>query len=203
MNYYFEVELNFLNEYCNQYEWLKSDNIKKYKKVLILKISNKDLMNFYKYDVNIEKELQGSIVEIKQNEYLNMILTDGTTSIAIQVDDNYTVNKCSSMKFCDELNIEEIVCKLNCSEIKYNILKKKKQIKNRKLTNIKNTFINKIDELNQKNEKYLLQYIYKEIFNKKESNIEIITNEIKRTCNKDVTFLLKVIDMIEFDINNI
>ena len=170
MKYYYDITLNF-NEYpINYYEWEKDDNIEKFIKIIVIKVD--DIKDFVLYHMNI---------------YLDdgiYVLSDGVNSIAIEVISS-KVAYISYLTYEDELNVCNMVKKMEVQEIKYVKIAKRKisyELRNNLL--IKKCLLNTIKESNE----YLLKYIYLEITDHDSNDLDKIkkylVNDINHNLNE-------------------
>ena len=177
MDYIYDIILNFQNNYYEFYEWKKEDKLINIKKILIYKISNEDYLKLKHNDV---------VIDIKEfpKQIKMMLVTNGEEVMGILFEQSGKVIKRSSL-LLDES--EEI-------------LEEKEIIKNIKIKFLKNTskkkillgriaeeqsffledFLSKID-LNK--DKYLLKYIYYDIYQEEEDNPKIIQKKLEELMN--------------------
>lgn len=177
MDYIYDIILNFQNNYYEFYEWKKEDKLINIKKILIYKISNEDYLKLKHNDV---------VIDIKEfpKQIKMMLVTNGEEVMGLLFEQSGKVIKRSSL-LLDES--EEI-------------LEEKEIIKNIKIKFLKNTskkkillgriaeeqsffledFLSKID-LNK--DKYLLKYIYYDIYQEEEDNPQIIQKKLEELMN--------------------
>lgn len=187
MNYIYDILLSFNEFYYDFYEW---DNIIHIKKIPLIKISDKNMKKIYNNEViiNIDNILNKTELFDKTKIENACILYTSKFCMAIKLNKNGLVIERSSVLFDD---IEDII--LNKNKISKLDIKVLRPIKHQLILkeNIKycEFLNNKIDDLIKNNSYNELMYIYYECFNKKESNLKLIINELKENisnCNNNI-----------------
>ena len=194
MNYIYDVILNFQKEYYDFYDWNKSDNIYHMRKIPIIKISSKQLLDiknnvvkFYKdnlkyFNVKAERFKQNSITKIKYT----IILGDEHEALAIKLNKDGLVHLKSSLLPDEQEDVIEILKFQKETKLNYQIIKKSK-------TNFFKTrfeveheqFIHKeLDEIYRQKNIQKLNYLCLECFNTPETNINRAYKKLKKEISK-------------------
>lgn len=193
MTYIYDILLNFKDELYDFYDWNKIDNIIHVRKIPILKIDTKDLINIKNNNIVIDEKILEQIKNkaeiftpknIKKMEYM-FLLSDGKYVLGV-LKQGRKIKK-SSLLIDEEMDILDEIDNLEKINIDYKIIDKEKieELKTRKQKETER-FIKK--ELNKiKNEDDKLKYLYYECFNEKEENIEkIIYKIMENISNLDI-----------------
>ena len=205
MNYIFDINLNFNDNYFDFFDWNKNDLIIDVRKIPIFKVRSNVLNDFKNYMIKLDSEFVNRIKN-KTEYYLNrtiklmtsFLITDGISIMAIKIDKKL---KFSSLQIDDELDIMEEL-DLKESFIKYERLSKirrdefktRKQIEQEKI--VKQKIKNIIEEKNCSK----IKYIYYECFDEKEDDLNIIYERFnKEISNKNVYLSILNIDKITFN----
>ena len=192
MNYYYDVVLNFQDDYCMFYEWDKEDTIEYIKKIPLFHIHSKDFIDIYTKRIRVNKDFLEKIENktiLKQSVLkYTCIISDGKNSIALEFDDDgKTINK-SSLLLEDELNINEFMYNIEISNIDYEIIgiesfnkETRQELKIKKIL--------RIEILKMYNNKELskLKYIYLEWFNKIDSNYKKMYEDMLKKIKEKLT----------------
>lgn len=191
MNYIYDVLLNFNETLYEFYDWNKEDKIMNIKKIPLFKTSNNDLLNIINNKVRIDldflEKIKNKTVLMKINKTLKYAaLFSNDFKVVAVLFDNEGNSILKSNLLLDE---EKVILKLNKrnQEIKlnYTILKKETtKLETRKEIETKQFLSKKIDEISNSNE--ILEYLYYECFNKKETKIEKIIKDLKYFIKDEV-----------------
>ena len=172
MEYVYDIVLNFMDKYYDFYEWKKKDRIINIKKIPIYKINNKDYLNIKNNEVLINKKSLP-----KQSKMF--LLTNTKEVMGILLDKKI---KKSSLIFEESDDILKDAFSIKQIKILYTIKKINKQKNISRIEEEKRIYINnyfkKIDKLK---DEYVLKYLYYELFNKEEANIDIVYKELLNT----------------------
>ena len=186
MSYYYDVLLNFQDNYCMFYEWDKDDNIEFIKKIPLFHISQKEFLDLFINKIKINKDFLNKIenkTKLKE-DYLKYtaIFSDGKNSIALEFnDDGLVINK-SSLLLEDELNINEFMYNIELVNLDYNIINKELFYKDtRQELKIKNILKLEINNMYENKDYSKIKYIYLEWFNELNDNYD---NMYKQMLNK-------------------
>ena len=167
MEYYYDIYLNF-NEYpINYYEWDKDDDIERVLKIPIVRIN--DIKEVITKHATIETDLD------------KLILCDGVNAIALELVDKH-VAFLSCLSYDDEANICDIVHDMDITPLVINFAKKRIiPFELRQEEKMKKIFLHDLDVFDDN----LLRYIYYDITNKLEKNIEKIKKYLERDIEKN------------------
>ena len=188
MDYVYDIVLNFQNKYYDFYEWLSKDRVINIAKIIIYKISNESYLDIKNNDVLIDKNSLP-----KQNKMF--LLTSGSEVMGIFLNNRGKVIKKSGLLFDEADDI--LKKKLNMKKIalKYTIIKKqavvyKSRIKEEKLDIIKKYFKN----IDKEKDEYILKYLYYDIYNTNESDLEKIYKKLTSIIETNTDRLYSLID---------
>ena len=192
MSYYYDVILNFQENYCMFYEWDKDDDMEFIKKIPLFHLNQKDFLNFYTKKIKINKDFLEKIeykTKLKQdNLKYTAIFSDGKNSVALEFNDKGEVINKSSVLLEDELNINEFMYNIEISEIDYEIIGVEKFFKDtRQEMKIKRILKLEINNMYQNSEYSKLKYIYLEWFNKLDDNYEKMYKHMLDKINQKLT----------------
>ena len=167
MEYYYDIYLNF-NEYpINYYEWDKDDDIERVLKIPIVRIN--DIKEVITKHATIETDLE------------KLILCDGVNAIALELVDKH-VAFLSCLSYEDEANICDIVHDMDITPLVINFEKKRIiPFELRQEEKMKKIFLHDLDVFDDN----LLRYIYYDITNKLEKDIEKIKKYLERDIEKN------------------
>ena len=194
MEYVYDIVLNFREEYYDFYEWHPTDRIINIKRVPIYKISNTDYLNIKNNTVTIDK------TSIPKNNKI-ILLTCGIEVMGILLNNNGNVIKKSSLIFEEADDILEDKDSIPNIDIKYEIIKKNKITNISRSSKEKISFINNyLKKLDKVKDEYLYKYIYYEIFNKEEKDIDIIIKDIKKIAKENIALLYSSIKKVNLEL---
>ena len=194
MDYIYDIVLNFQKEYYDFYEWSSKDKIINIRKVPIYKINNKDYLNIKLHYTKIELSTLP-----KQSKIF--LLTNNLEVMGILIDNNGKVIKKSSLLFEEADDILEDRDEIKKIELKYQIIKKNNphlisRIKKEKTSYI-DCYLKKLDK--QKDE-YLIKYLYFEVYNTEENNIDIAYNKLLALSKKDIEKIYECINKVNLEL---
>ncbi|MDD4547388.1 MAG: hypothetical protein PHI05_01420 [Bacilli bacterium] len=190
MNYIYDVLLNYNNELYECYEWNLNDNIIHIRRIPLIKISSKNLIEMRENQIKISDDLLSQIkgkTEIfskKKDELYDYasIFSDGLDALGIVFDVEGNSILKSKMLFDEEGEVLEVCDRLPENEIKYSIICKE-------IIDPFKTRFERIVDKYIKNEIKLIQdidklkYLYYECFNETEDDkgkiVKRINNELK------------------------
>lgn len=201
MNYIYDIFLNFNTKLYEFYEWDQTDEINYIKKIPVVKVSDKILLDFIQYKVKIDEAFYYKIKnKMLPNIYNACIFTSNNKSLAVSFD----LEKNTLMKSYLLLDEEKVVLKMlkksNEETIKYQKLyKEEKKFLTRKEQDLKDFLKSSIKRI--EHNKSMLEYIYYECFGKKESNTNKIVKAIYNNMNNELINkkLLDIFKLIKFD----
>ena len=193
MNYIYDILLNFHETLYDFYDWNPSDNIINVRKIPLLKISSNQLKDIKENIVHFDDELYKRIEnrtelfagkDIKYIEYC-CLFSDGSEVIAILIKNN-NLQK-SRLLVDEELEVLEVVTRLNEEQITYQIIKKEKRIeyKTRKEIDTEKMIRRHLKKLKEENALQQLRYLYYECFNEKEEDISKILKRLDEALEKN------------------
>ena len=210
MNYYYDVLLNFQDNFYMFYEWEEFDIIEYFKKIPLFHIDSKTLSNMILKIVKVDADFLSAIenkTKLKQNKYLkySCIISDGKNSVAILFnDDGLVINK-SSLTVEDELNINEFVFSISKSKINYEIISDDVFYKEtRQELKIKKVLKLEIDGMYKQKNYSKLKYIYLEWFDEILDNVDIMYNNMLDKINSKLTDKeYHIYELIKISYNNV
>ena len=194
MNYIYDVVLNFQKEYYDFYDWNKNDNIYHMRKIPIIKIDNKQLLdiknNIVKFNedtlkyfnVKAERFKQNSIAKIKYT----IIIGNEYEAIAIKLNKDGVVHLKSSLLPDEQDDVVEILKFQRETKLNYQIIKKSKinPFKTRFETEHEQFIHKELDEIYRQKNIQKLNYLCLECFNAPETNINRAYEKLKKEINK-------------------
>ncbi len=191
MNYYYDVELNYLDKYYQFYEWDENDEVKQIKKIPLFSIEFKDFIQILLNKIKVSNDFLNKIENQTLTKHGNLkytcIFTDYNNSLAVLFNNQGESIGYSLLKPEDELNIEEVSFTIKKSALSYEILKKINVRKSlRKDEKVKKCIEQELNCLIQNNNIAKLKYLYKELFQKEEDSVEKMAEAIKNQINNKI-----------------
>lgn len=194
MNYIYDVILNFQKEYYDFYDWNKRDTIYHMRKIPIIKISSKQLLDiknnvvkFYKdnlkyFNVKAERFKQNSITKIKYT----IILGDEHEALAIKLNKDGLVHLKSSLLPDEQDDVVEILKFQKETKLNYQKITKSKinPFKTRFETEHEHFIHQELDKIYKQKNIQKLNYLCLECFNTPETNINRAYKKLKKEVNK-------------------
>ena len=183
MNYIYDIYLNLNEKLYDFFDWYKNDKIIHIKKIPVFKVEEDTIKSFIHNQININMDFLKEIYN--KTEIWNMsgkinycaLFSDSNSIIAIEFNKNGKSIKKSFLFIDEELEVLEIINRLNERCIEYKIINKEKNIlKTRKQIN-EEKFINRELKNIEDNK---LNYIYFECFGKQEKNKKVILDNINK-----------------------
>ena len=196
MDYIYDIVLNFQNNYYEFYEWNTKDKLINVKKILVYKISDEDYLNLKYNDIVID------IKELPRPTKM-LLVTNGEEVMGILLDQNGKVVKRSSL-LLDEaeevLEEKEIIKSIKIKYLKNNYNKHLNisRVEEEKIKFLEDFFSN----INITKDEYLLKYIYYDIYNQEESNINSIYTKLKQLINTNINQIYKCIKKINIELKH-
>lgn len=197
MNYTYDIFLNFNKTYYDFFEWNNNDLFIHFKKIPVIKVNHKtlgDVMTYkinFKTTLNTESEIYSKKGIIKRNNYF--IIADDKNAIGVEIDNNLNIINLSSLVPDEEMDAIDAGKKIKIVKLDYS--KENKKIKNKfktRQTIEKEKYIkNKLQNIYNKKEYDLLEYIYYECNGK-----ELDNTKIKDFLNKDIDKLYNILKII-------
>jgi len=193
MEYIYDILLNFQETYCDFFEWQLSDKIINVKKISLYKITNKDYLNLKYHDIIFEEN------PFSKNNRM-VLVTNGLEVMGILLNNNNQIIKRSSLLLDEASDILEYLPNLKALSLKYKKNTLKQINYQGRLHQEKQAFLNKFfNNINLKRDEYLLKYLYFDIYNQEESNINKIYQSLLELKNNNYQKLYTSIKTI---INN-
>ncbi len=210
MDYYYDVLLNFQDNYYMFYEWDEDDTIEYVKKIPLIHVDSKTILNMISKVLVVDKEFLKKIenkTKLKQNNYLKYtsIFSDGKNALALEFNDDGVVINKSSLILEDELSVNEFMYNVVISKIDYEIKDKVKVTKEtRQELKIKKLIKLEVEKMYQNKENSKLKYIYLEWFNKLEDNINLMYQNMLNKLNDKLTEKeYSIYELIKLSYNNV
>ena len=210
MDYYYDVLLNFQDNYYMFYEWDEDDTIEYVKKIPLIHVDSKTILNMISKVLVVDKEFLKKIenkTKLKQNNYLKYtsIFSDGKNALSLEFNDDGVVINKSSLILEDELSVNEFMYNVVISKIDYEIKDKVKVTKEtRQELKIKKLIKLEVEKMYQNKENSKLKYIYLEWFNKLEDNINLMYQNMLNKLNDKLTEKeYSIYELIKLSYNNV
>ena len=174
MIYIYDLTLNFNDRLYDFYDWKDTDNITHYRKIPLIKLSDKKYDKFLNNKVVVDEELL-SLVRDKAQQYKGrmlktvkyaFVLTNGFDAFAVMLDDGGTSVKKSKLVIGEELEVIDLANNLKVKDVSFNIVCKDNFVN--KFTRDEEVIINDVvSKINDhKDNLELLKYLYYEWNNK-------------------------------------
>ncbi len=172
MKFYYDIDLNFNDEYINYYAWEESEH---FFKVPVFKVE--DVTIILNNDIKID------------TEYQDIIVADGISAVALEVI-NGDVVYYSSLSYADEEKVLTIVSEIMC-ELPIEIVGKKNRKYVSKNERIRDMYIKKIKE----SDASFIKLFYYEMTGEVGTNLRYMKNYLLEDiqCN----FSLKYLDFYD------
>lgn len=194
MDYIYDIVLNFQNNYYDFYEWKSTDKIINIKKILVYKVNNQDYLNLKYNDIILDKKTIPKQVNM-------FLVTNEIEVMALLLDNNGKILKRSSLMFdeADEvLDEKETIKEL---KIKYKKNISKPHISQSRIITEKTNFLeNYFNNIDKYKDEYLLKYIYYDIYNIEEENINEIYLKLKDLIITDLNTIYDAIQKINIEL---
>lgn len=210
MNYYYDVLLNFQDEYYMFYEWDEEDNIEFIKKIPLIHVDTQIISDAMVKVIEVNKEFLESILnktKLKQNKSLEYacILSDGKNSVALEFNKQGLVINKSSINIEDELNINEFIYSISKIKVDYNCVAECKVFKEtRQELKIKKILNSEIKDVYQNKNFSKLKYLYLEWFDKiLDNNEEMYHNMLNKINDKLTDKEYHIYEIIRLSYNNV
>ncbi len=174
MIYIYDLTLNFSDRLYDFYDWKDTDSITHYRKIPLIKLSDKKYDKFLNNKVVVDEELL-SLVRDKAQQYKGrmlktvkyaFVLTNGFDAFAVMLDDGGTSVKKSKLVIGEELEVIDLANNLKVKDVSFNIVCKDNFVN--KFTRDEEVIINDVvSKINDhKDNLELLKYLYYEWNNK-------------------------------------
>ena len=194
MEYIYDIVLNFQKTYYDFYEWNRADKIINIKKIPIYKIDVNDYLSDKKNEVTINRDTL-----TKKNKIF--LLTSGVEIMGILIDDNGKVLKKSSLIFEESDDILEDKDEIESINIIYTIDKVNEiELYGRVKSEQKKYIDNYLNNLDKIKDEYLFKYIYYDIFNDEEKNINTIYKKLLELSKNDISKIYTSIKRVDLEL---
>lgn len=210
MSYYYDVLINFQEEYYMFYEWDEVDNIEFIKKIPLFHVDTQIISDAMSKIIEVNNEFLESVLnktKLKQNKPLEYacIFSDGKNSIALEFNRQGLVINKSSLMIDDELNINEFIYGINKSKINYKNISNCLHFKEtRQELKIKKILSLEIKDIYNKKNYSKLKYLYLEWFDKILDNNEEMYKEMLNKINEKLTDKeYHIYEIIRLSYNNV
>ena len=199
MNYIYDIVLNFQDNYYQFFEWNRTDKIKNISKIIVYRVSDKDLKDLTYNKIIIDIELLKKLKEENKKHKKIMCLVSNTKqSIGLLFSEEGILLKRSSLLFEEENEVNQFSKELPITKITYQ--ENKKNIPSNKLRielEKKDTLIHFIKKTNDIT---TLKYLYYEYFSEEcndEQNIKTtLLNILEQEWNTKKTNLYQIITLL-------
>lgn len=194
MNYFYDFLVNLNDEQSYKfYEWDKSDTIIHLKKSPVLRINSNDLKDIMSNQIKISQDVLDLIYQKtesynKDNKILDYmcIFTDGNNSIVMEFDKTGISISRSYLLLEEELDLIEMAYSFVIEEISYECLSPlQEDLEIRQGERIKKFLTIEVNTLYENNNVDKLKYLYKELTNKDEENLQILKDKLLKHIKND------------------
>ena len=190
MNYIYDIYINLNKELYDFFEWNKSDNILRIKKMPIFIINTTDLLNIISSEIIIDKNILKNIynsTELWNKSKMNYCAAfcDKENIIVIEFNKNgYSIKK-SYLSIDDELDVIDDFSKKSPININFNIVSKRRYcFKTRKEIKMSEFINNELSKIDNKR----LDYLCFECIGKKEKNKENAISILKKLIDNKAKY---------------
>ena len=194
MDYIYDIVLNFQSNYYDFYEWRTTDKIINIKKILVYTVNNEDYLNLKYDDVTLDKSLLP-----KQTKMF--LITNGGEVMGLLLDNTGKIIKRSSLLFDESDEVLEEKENIKPLPLKYQKNHFKPHIQTSRLMIEKTKFLeNFFSNINLIKDEYLLKYIYYEIYNTEENNINKVYQKLRKLITNDINILYNSIKKVTIEL---
>lgn len=194
MDYIYDIVLNFQSNYYDFYEWRTTDKIINIKKILVYTVNNEDYLNLKYNDVTLDKSLLP-----KQTKMF--LITNGGEVMGLLLDNTGKIIKRSSLLFDESDEVLEEKENIKPLPLKYQKNHFKTHIQTSRLMIEKTKFLeNFFSNINLIKDEYLLKYIYYEIYNTEENNINKVYQKLRKLITNDINILYNSIKKVTIEL---
>lgn len=194
MNYIYDIYLNFNKKNYDFYEWKETDKIERIRKIPIFIVDEKIIESILSSEVKLNLDFLEEIknktekYNFEKIEY-SCILLNKKTVIAISMNSDGLIKEKSKLQLNDEYELLEYYNKNKIKNIDYEIIRKNNiTFFTRMEMKIKKYILTEVESAYQNKNLPELQYLYYELFDKKDNDI----SKMKR----------KIIDSMKIELNN-
>ena len=209
MNYYYDIILNWNEGDAYEFfEWNDNDALELIKKIPLVKVKHKVLLDLMTNIVKVEKSFLEAIEDktlisdkknFKKIEYA-CLFTDAKNAIALEFNEEGLTISRSNLLVDDELNVEEVIYGIKETIISYEIKEKLEKNKSlRQEREAKKLILLEIKKLYNELDYNKLKYLYYEYKKEKVDDIdyiyEQIINDLQDKMTKDILKLYHIIKL--------
>lgn len=184
MEYIYDIILNFQDEYYEYYEWNVNDKIMNVKKIPLLMVDSSDYLKLKYNKVTIDSECLNK----KSKMFL---VTNGMEVMGILLNNLGSVVKRSSLLIDEMDDVLDNLIKKKVIKIKYiEDIKRDVNYYGRVFKEKYNYLEKFLNGIKKDDDKYLLKYIYFDIYNKEEDDVDKIFQKLifLRDNNLDILY---------------
>lgn len=209
MNYYYDIILNWNEQKAYEFfEWEDVDYLELIKKIPLVKVKHKVLLDLIGNDIKVEEAflelIEGKTLVSEKKNFKKIdyacLFTDTKNVIAIEFNKEGLSISRSNLLIDDDLNVLEVIYGIKETTFDYEIIKKIEGTQTlRQEKEAKRLILLEINNLYQKREIDKLKYLYYEYKKENVSNIDYIYEQIKsdlaKKMNKDILKLYHIIKL--------
>jgi hypothetical protein len=206
MNYIYDIFLNFNTELYDFFDWNSNDNMIHIKKIPIYRVSTKVLNDMRLRQIKIEKnrleeiENKTELFSRLKNTSLKYaaLFTDTEDVLALTFDRQGNSVQRSKLLIDEDIEVLECSSRYKLVNIRYTSKKALhiNDLETRRQRNVDQTIFKELSKLYKSKNYETLEYLYYELFNQKERNINIVYSKLKKCIkkyNKQMTTFLDLI----------
>jgi hypothetical protein len=206
MNYIYDIFLNFNTELYDFFDWNSNDNMIHIKKIPIYRVSTKVLNDMRLRQIKIEKnrleeiDNKTELFSRLKNTSLKYaaLFTDTEDVLALTFDRQGNSVQRSKLLIDEDIEVLECSSRYKLVNIRYTSKKALhiNDLETRRQRNVDQTIFKELSKLYKSKNYETLEYLYYELFNQKERNINIVYSKLKKCIkkyNKQMTTFLDLI----------
>ncbi len=206
MNYIYDIFLNFNTELYDFFDWNSNDNMIHIKKIPIYRVSTKVLNDMRLRQIKIEKnrleeiENKTELFSRLKNTSLKYaaLFTDTEDVLALTFDRQGNSVQRSKLLIDEDIEVLECSSRYKLVNIRYTSKKALhiNDLETRRQRNVDQIIFKELSKLYKSKNYETLEYLYYELFNQKERNINIVYSKLKKCIkkyNKQMTTFLDLI----------
>jgi len=206
MNYIYDIFLNFNTELYDFFDWNSNDNMIHIKKIPIYRVSTKVLNDMRLRQIKIEKnrleeiENKTELFSRLKNTSLKYaaLFTDTEDVLALTFDRQGNSVQRSKLLIDEDIEVLECSSRYKLVNIRYTSKKALhiNDLETRRQRNVDQIIFKELSKLYKSKNYETLEYLYYELFNQKERNINIVYSKLKKCIkkyNKQMTTFLYLI----------
>lgn len=205
MLYVYDILLNFtdVHTYLHFFEWENKKELTHVKKIPLLKIPNYQLQEIYENKVQlldpIGTKLQGKTKAFGKKNLTTFLLTDGMKVFAVAFNNKLILEMRSELLADDEDDIVQLGDDLPFTKLAYRILNKtyQKRFSTRNELAIQTYLKSEFLKAYQKEDKNKLTYLYKDYFNRNETDIKTMYESLAASLDQINTKHKKLYDLLQ------